>query len=71
MFSGISSRSGRFKNVPLKEETLNSNQEYLFVCPESEFEITSNERDFSRTAITSPALRVYDGMLTTEPLTVI
>ena len=58
-------------NFPVMFDLSKSNQEYLFTEPVTEFTITSNDWDFSRTPIISPGFKVNEAMLTTPPFTVI
>src|SRR5690606_14198262 len=72
MFSGISALSGKETKVPVNSFAFHSNQLNLLIfLPSTEAVIASNVLERSRTDTTSPGRRLYDGMLTTSPLTVI
>lgn len=70
MFSGIISRAGRLRTFPDIEELSQSNQSYFLLLAVKESLIASNDLDFSLTLTTSPGRTVYEGILTTSPLTV-
>src|SRR5690606_14088778 len=70
IFSGISSRLGKFKNLPVSSFPSHSNHENLLIClPETEAVIASRDFERSLTDTISPGRRLYEGILTTSPLT--
>ena len=72
IFSGISSLSGRLRNFPIISEPSHSSQlEEPALLLSRESVITTRDLDFSRTPTTSPGFRVYEGILTISPFTVI
>ena len=70
MFSGIWILAGADTKVPDFVSLLNVIHSYTAEDPLRDVLIASSDLDFSRTATTSPAFRLYDGMFTTPPFTV-
>src|SRR5690606_13839328 len=59
IFSGMSERSGKFRNLPVKVLASHSNQLYLFIfLPATESVTASSDLDRSRTETISPGLKL-------------